>query len=90
MLSSFFNFQVTFSQLILHLKIMLKLFRVTKVKLVYVFILANFSFEFSATIFFGEGYIEDASAGISISTDVRQRASATSIRDTGYFLPKLK
>ena len=49
---TFFNFQLTFSQLILHLK-MLKLCRVTKVKvfflvLVYVF---NFElFEFSSAI----------------------------------------
>ena len=29
-------------------------------------------------------------AVLSISTDVRRRASATSIRDVGYFFPKLK
>ena len=29
-------------------------------------------------------------SGVSISTDVRRRASASSIRDVGYFLPKLK
>ena len=36
------------------------------------------------------GLETNGSPGVSISTDIRRRASASLIRDVGYFLPKLK
>ena len=35
-------------------------------------------------------FVTSEVSGVSISTDVRPRASATSLRDVGYFLPKLE